>query len=77
MAAVKRAASSDRGAEFVLSGQTVSIVALRMISYAGQVVAASQRQSLCLESYRVRPGDDGKRVAGRRVVNFLGGVRLS
>ncbi|MFN5435932.1 MAG: hypothetical protein ACK5ES_15320, partial [Planctomyces sp.] len=64
MAAAKSAASSDRGAEFVRSGETASIVALRGAFCCWAGVAVSQRQSLCLESYPVRPGDDGKRVAG-------------
>jgi hypothetical protein len=37
MAAAKSAASSDRAAEFVRSGETVSIVALRVRSVAGRV----------------------------------------
>ena len=64
MATAKRAANSARGAESVLSDELVSIRALRVCAVASQAGDVGQCQSLCLESYPVRPGDDGKRVAG-------------
>ena len=64
MATAKRAANSARGAESVLSDELVSIRALRVCAVASQAGDVGQCQSLCLKSYPVRVGDDGKRVAG-------------